>query len=43
MRAKMAETPGTEREVMRAFSDEIGAEVEGWDMRLSEVGDDTGE
>ncbi len=39
IRDNMAKTPGTETEVLRAFIEEIGSEVDGWEMRLQELKD----
>lgn len=37
LRKYVSDCPGTELEVLKAFSDEIGAEVEGWEYRIREL------
>jgi hypothetical protein len=43
IRDEMARCDGDEESVLSAFSDQIGAEVEGMDMRLSEIKAERGE
>lgn len=41
VRSEMSHTPGSEEDVLREFSEQFGAEVAGWDMRLEEIKDST--
>ncbi len=37
VRSFMSQAEGAEAEVLSAFSEEFGTEVDGWDMRLEEL------
>ena len=40
IRKAVSSASGTEEEVLGAFGDAIGSEIDGWDMRLQEINDE---
>jgi hypothetical protein len=42
VRELMSESTDSERDTLNAFSETFGAELEGWDMRIQEIGEEGG-